>query len=210
MRDALALEHRLKGSVAKRGLDFLFALLGVVFLSPLLAVIAIAVKLTSHGPIIFRQTRVGLNNRPFTFYKFRSMVEGAEHKGLGYAVAKNDDRITKIGKYLRANSLDELPQLFNVLKGDMSLIGPRPTIPSEVAKWPPFLRVRQNVRPGLTGWAQINGRNLLSWDEKLILDVWYVEKWSMWLDLKILLKTVPTLLSQRGLYGADGIVRGKE
>lgn len=197
-------------SVAKRGLDFLFALLGVVFLSPVLAIIALAVKQTSPGPTIFRQIRVGLNNRHFTFYKFRSMVEGAEKKGLGYAVAKDDYRITKVGKYLRITSLDELPQLFNVLKGDMSLIGPRPTIASEVAKWPPTLMRRQQVRPGLSGWAQINGRNLISWDEKLILDVWYVENWSLWLDLKILLKTVPTLLSQRGLYGADGIVRGKE
>jgi len=175
-----------------------------------LAIIALAVKLTSPGPVIFRQTRVGLNNRPFTFYKFRSMIEGTEHKGLGYAVAKDDDRITKVGKYLRNTSLDELPQLFNVLKGDMSLVGPRPTIPSEVAKWPPTLMRRQQVRPGLSGWAQINGRNLISWDEKLILDVWYVENWSLWLDLKILLKTVPIMLSQKGLYGADGIVRGKE
>lgn len=205
MREITGVNH-----VAKRCFDVIFSSIGLVFLSPLLALIALAIKLTSPGPIIFRQTRVGLNNRPFTFYKFRSMVEGAEHKGLGYAVAKNDSRITKVGNYLRNTSLDELPQLFNVLKGDMSLVGPRPTIPSEVAKWPPFLRVRQNVRPGLTGWAQINGRNLLSWDEKLILDVWYVEKWSMWLDLKILLKTVPTLLSQKGVYGADGIVRGKE
>lgn len=197
-------------SFAKRCLDVLFASLGLVFLSPLFAIIALAVKLTSPGPVIFRQIRVGLNNRPFTFYKFRSMVKGAEHKGLGYAVAKDDYRITKVGKYLRNTSLDELPQLFNVLKGDMSLVGPRPTISSEVAKWPPTLMRRQQVRPGLSGWAQVNGRNLISWDEKLILDVWYVENWSLWLDLKILLKTVPIMLSQKGLYGADGIVRGKE
>lgn len=197
-------------SVVIRCLDILLASLGLVLLSPPMLVIALAIKLTSPGPIIFRHIRVGLNNRPFTFYKFRSMVEGAEHKGLGYAVAKNDDRITNVGKVLRNTSLDELPQLFNVLKGDMSLVGPRPTIPSEVAKFPPRLMKRQNVRPGLTGWAQINGRNLLSWDEKLELDVWYVENWSLWLDLKILLKTAPTVLSQRGLYGADGIVRGKE
>jgi len=197
-------------SVVKRCLDVPFSFLGLVFLAPLLALIGFAVKLTSPGPVIFRQTRVGLNNHPFTFYKFRSMVEGAEQKGLGYAVAKDDDRITKVGKYLRNTSLDELPQLFNVLKGDMSLVGPRPTIASEVAKWPPELRARLQVRPGLSGWAQVNGRNLLSWDEKLILDVWYVENWSLWLDLKILLKTVPTMLSRKEVYGADGIVRGKE
>lgn len=202
--------HDASRSLAKRCFDVVIASLSLIILSPLFAVIALAVKLTSPGPTIFRQIRVGLNNRPFTFYKFRSMIEGAEHKGLGYAVAKNDYRITKVGKYLRNTSLDELPQLFNVLKGDMSLVGPRPTIASEVAKWPPKLMRRQQVRPGLSGWAQINGRNLISWDEKLILDVWYVDNWSFWLDIKILLKTVPTLLSQKGLYGADGIVRGIE
>ena len=210
MHDSLAAENRISSSVAKRCLDIILASLALVFLSPLFAVIAIAVKLTSPGPIIFHQTRVGLNNRPFTFYKFRSMLEGAEHKGLGYAVEQDDDRITKVGKYLRNASLDELPQLFNILKGDMSLVGPRPTIPSEVAKWPKELMLRQQVRPGISGWAQINGRNLISWDEKLILDVWYVKNWSLWLDIKILLKTVPTLLKQKEIYGADGIARGKE
>lgn len=197
-------------SVAKRCLDAILASFFLLFLSPLLTFIALAVKLTSPGPIVFSQIRSGLNNRPFTFYKFRSMFEGASETGLGYEVEKNDFRITKLGKHLRNFSLDELPQLFNVIKGEMSLVGPRPTIPSEVAKFPPRLKKRQQVRPGLTGWAQINGRNLLSWDEKLVLDVWYVENWSLWLDLKILLETVPTLLNQKGLYGADGIVRGKE
>jgi len=138
------------------------------------------------------------------------MVEGAQNKGLGYAVEKNDFRITKVGKFIRATSIDELPQLYNVLKGDMSLVGPRPTISSEVEKFSKEMQKRQDVRPGITGWAQVNGRNSLSWDDKLLLDVWYVENWNLWLDIKILFKTPLALFDKESIYGVDGVVKGKE
>ncbi|MBC8228056.1 sugar transferase [bacterium] len=182
---------------------------GIIIISPLLLIIALAVKLSSRGPIIFQQIRSGLDCKPFTAYKFRTMVEGAEHIGLGYEVAENDSRITKVGKFLRDTSLDELPQLFNILKGEMSLIGPRPTIPSEVAKFTERQKMRQQAKPGISGWAQVNGRNLLSWDEKIELDIWYVENWSFLLDLKILWKTIFVLLKRDELYGQDGISRAK-
>ena len=196
-------------SKSKRCFDLIITTFGIIIISPLLLIIALAVKLSSRGPIIFQQVRSGLDCKPFTAYKFRTMVEGAERMGLGYEVAKNDSRITKVGKLLRYASLDELPQLFNILKGEMSLIGPRPTIPSEVAKFTERQKMRQQAKPGMSGWAQVNGRNLLSWDEKIDLDIWYIENWSFLLDLKILWKTIFVLLKRDELYGKDGISRAK-
>ena len=202
--------HNASCSFAKRSLDIVLALLGLVVLSPLFILVSVAIKLTSQGPVIFCQTRVGLDHNPFTFYKFRTMVKGAQEMGLGYAVARDDDRFTWVGKYLRHTSMDELPQLLNVIKGDMSLVGPRPTIAAEVEKWNPRYRERHRVRPGISGWAQINGRNLLNWDEKLLLDMWYVDNWSFLLDLRILMRTLPVVLGQKGLYDTSGFVRGKD
>ncbi|RPJ79542.1 MAG: sugar transferase [Alphaproteobacteria bacterium] len=200
-----------RGSIfVKRCVDILCSSLGLVILSPLFGIIAFAIRLTSWGPVIFHQKRCGLKKCEFTLYKFRSMVEGAQNKGLGYAVEKNDFRITKVGKFIRATSIDELPQLYNVLKGDMSLVGPRPTISSEVEKFSKEMQKRQDVRPGITGWAQVNGRNSLSWDDKLLLDVWYVENWNLWLDIKILFKTPLALFDKESIYGVDGVVKGKE
>lgn len=196
-------------STSKRCFDLIAVTFGIIIISPFLLIIALAVKLSSRGPIIFQQIRSGLDCKPFTAYKFRTMVEGAERIGLGYEVAKNDSRITKVGKFLRDTSLDELPQLFNVFKGEMSLIGPRPTIPSEIAKFTERQKMRQQAKPGMSGWAQVNGRNLLSWDEKIDLDIWYIENWSFLLDLKILWKTIFVLLKRDELYGKDGISRAK-
>ena len=196
-------------SKSKRCFDLIITTFGIIIISPFLLIIALAVKLSSRGPIIFQQVRSGLDCKPFTAYKFRTMVEGAERMGLGYEVAENDNRITKVGDFLRKTSLDELPQLFNILKGEMSLIGPRPTIPSEVAKFTERQKIRQQTKPGMSGWAQVNGRNLLSWDEKIELDIWYIENWSFLLDLKILWKTIFVLLKRDELYGQDGISRAK-
>ncbi len=194
-------------SKAKRTLDVAIAVLAVVILSPIMFVIALAIKLSSRGPIIFQQKRCGLDNCPFTMYKFRTMVVGAEHKGLGYEVARDDDRITAVGKLLRNTSLDELPQLVNIIKGEMSLTGPRPMIAEQIARLDPRQMLRQKARPGVSGWAQVNGRNALNWDEKIELDVWYVENWSFALDLAILWKTVFTIIRRDGLYGKDGVNR---
>jgi lipopolysaccharide/colanic/teichoic acid biosynthesis glycosyltransferase len=192
-------------SKIKRTFDILAAVLALVILSPLILVIAIAIKVTSTGSVIFRQERCGIGSRPFTMYKFRTMVKGAERMGLGYEVAKDDDRITKVGSFLRNASLDEIPQLINVIRGDMSLLGPRPMIADQVARLEPRQLLRQQVRPGVSGWAQVNGRNSLSWNEKIELDVWYIENWSFLLDLKIIWRTFFTVFSRDGLYGVDGV-----
>jgi exopolysaccharide biosynthesis polyprenyl glycosylphosphotransferase len=191
----------------KSTIDFLIAILGLLFLSPFLIVIALLIKLDSPGSVFFVQERVGLKGKIFNFIKFRTMVEGARNMGLGLEVAQDDDRITNIGRWLRHWSLDELPQLINVLRGDMSLVGPRPSTPEQVARYTTHQRRRLEVRPGLTGWAQINGRNLIPWPERIELDIWYVDHWSLLLDIKILLKTIPVIVWRKGLYGQDGIVR---
>jgi lipopolysaccharide/colanic/teichoic acid biosynthesis glycosyltransferase len=188
-------------------IDFLTALLGLLFLSPFFIVVALFIKLDSPGSVFFVQERVGLKGKVFNFIKFRTMVEGARNMGLGLEVAQDDDRITNIGRWLRHWSLDELPQLINVLRGDMSLVGPRPSTPEQVARYTTRQRRRLEVRPGLTGWAQINGRNLIPWPERIELDIWYVDHWSFLLDIKILLKTIPVIVWRKGLYGQDGVVR---
>jgi lipopolysaccharide/colanic/teichoic acid biosynthesis glycosyltransferase len=175
--------------------------LGLTLTGPLLAVSAVAIKLEDGGPVLFRQTRVGKDGEDFELLKLRTMIEGAEAKGAGYAVDAGDSRITRVGRVLRKSSVDELPQLWNVLRGDMSLIGPRPTLRYQVERYTERQRRRLSVRPGLTGWAQVQGRAALPWEERIELDVWYVENRSPRVDLKILLRT------PRALFG--GTYRGE-
>jgi lipopolysaccharide/colanic/teichoic acid biosynthesis glycosyltransferase len=176
-------------SARKRALDLLGAAVGLVLASPVLALAALAVKLEGRGPVFFRQTRVGKNGSDFELLKLRTMVVGAESIGAGYAVDEGDSRITRTGRLLRRLSLDELPQLWNVIRGEMSVIGPRPTLRYQVQRYDERQLHRLDVKPGITGWAQVHGRAALPWAERIELDVWYVEHRSPLLDLKILLKT---------------------
>jgi lipopolysaccharide/colanic/teichoic acid biosynthesis glycosyltransferase len=184
-----------------RALDAAGAALGLAITSPLLALAAIAIKLDDGGPVLYRQRRVGHNRREFDLLKLRTMVVGAESQGAGWGVNKGDPRITRAGRILRRLSLDELPQLWNVLRGEMSLIGPRPTLAYQVVRYTPHQRRRLEVKPGLTGWAQIHGRAKLSWDDRIELDVWYVDNRSPWVDLKILARTPRALFS--GTYKGE-------
>jgi lipopolysaccharide/colanic/teichoic acid biosynthesis glycosyltransferase len=192
-----------------RSLDTVGAALGLAVTSPLLAAAAVAIKLEDGGPVLFRQTRVGRDGADFELLKLRTMVVGAERKGAGYAVDHGDSRITRVGRALRKMSVDELPQLWNVLRGDMSLIGPRPTLRYQVEKYTERQRKRLEVRPGLTGWAQVHGRAKLPWDDRIELDVWYVEHHSPRVDLKILFRTPLALFG--GTYkGQSGGWRGND
>jgi lipopolysaccharide/colanic/teichoic acid biosynthesis glycosyltransferase len=172
-----------------RALDVAGASAALALASPALALAALAVKLEDGGPVLYRQRRVGLHGREFELVKLRTMVVGAEREGAGWAVNEGDPRITRVGRLLRRLSLDELPQLWNVVRGDMSLIGPRPTLSYQVERYTARHRRRLEVKPGITGWAQIHGRARLPWDERIELDVWYVEHRSPWVDLQILLRT---------------------
>ena len=174
---------------------------GLALTSPVLAAAALAVKLDGGGPVFFRQTRVGKDGRDFELLKLRTMVVGAETKGAGYAVDRGDARITRVGRFLRRTSIDELPQLWNVVRGEMSLIGPRPTLRYQVERYSERQRRRLEVLPGITGWAQIHGRATLSWDERIELDVWYVEHRSPRTDLLILIRTPLSLLG--GTYKGE-------
>jgi lipopolysaccharide/colanic/teichoic acid biosynthesis glycosyltransferase len=194
----------------KRAFDIAISLAMLILLSPLIGLIALAIKLDDGGPVLYAQDRVERDGKTFRCCKFRTMVVGAENKGLGLEVAKDDPRITRVGRFLRRWTLDEIPQLFNVLKGDMSIVGPRPTVPSQVARYTLRQRRRLEVKPGMAGWAWIQGRNRPSWDERIELDIWYVDHWSFWLDLVILLNAVGILLRHKGVYGADGLVRDLE
>ena len=188
-----------------RALDVAGAALGLAVASPFLAAAAVAIKLEDRGPVFYRQTRVGKDGADFDLVKLRTMVVDAESQGAGLAVNRGDSRITRVGRVLRRTSVDELPQLWNVLRGDMSVIGPRPTLRYQVDRYSDRQRRRLEVRPGLTGWAQVNGRATLSWDERIELDVWYVEHRSLALDLRILARTVGVLLRGEGVYkGATG------
>jgi lipopolysaccharide/colanic/teichoic acid biosynthesis glycosyltransferase len=178
-----------------RALDVAGASLVLALASPFLAVAAVAVKLEDRGPILYRQRRVGQDGREFELLKLRTMVVGAEQQGAGWAVNRGDPRITRVGRALRRLSLDELPQLWNVVRGEMSLIGPRPTLAYQVEQYTPRQRKRLDVKPGITGWAQIHGRAALPWEERIALDVWYVENRSPAVDLRILLRT------PRALFG---------
>jgi lipopolysaccharide/colanic/teichoic acid biosynthesis glycosyltransferase len=172
-----------------RVLDVAGASLGLALASPFLAASALAIKLDDRGPVLYRQRRVGKDGEEFELLKLRTMVVGAETQGAGWAVNRGDPRITRVGRALRRLSLDELPQLWNVVRGDMSLIGPRPTLRYQVEKYTDRQRRRLEVKPGITGWAQIHGRARLPWEDRIELDVWYVEHRSPWLDTKILLRT---------------------
>ncbi|HUP32249.1 MAG TPA: sugar transferase [Gaiellaceae bacterium] len=182
------------GDALNRTLDVAIAGTGLALASPVLALAALAVKLGDGGPVLFRQTRVGKDGVDFELLKLRTMVVGAETKGAGYAVDRGDPRITRVGRFLRRTSIDELPQLWNVVRGDMSLIGPRPTLRYQVERYSERQRRRLEVLPGITGWAQIHGRAELSWDERIELDVWYVDHRSPRTDLLILLRTPLALL----------------
>jgi lipopolysaccharide/colanic/teichoic acid biosynthesis glycosyltransferase len=186
-----------------RAADVALAGLGLVLASPLLAGAALAVKLEDGGPVLFRQRRVGKDGRDFELLKLRSMVVDAERTGAGFAVDSGDPRITKVGRFLRRTSIDELPQLWNVVRGDMSVIGPRPTLRYQVDRYTERQRRRLDVRPGLTGWAQIHGRATLPWEERIELDVWYVDNRSPLVDLKILARTPLALFggTYRGVTG---------
>ena len=178
--------------------DVVGAGLGLIVASPALALAAVGIKLEDRGPVLFRQRRVGQDGVEFELLKLRTMVVGAEHKGAGYAVDRGDPRITRVGRVLRRLSIDELPQLWNVVRGEMSLVGPRPTLRYQVEQYTPRQRRRLDVKPGITGWAQVHGRASLPWEERIELDVWYVEHRSARLDLAILAKTPLALV--RGTY----------
>jgi lipopolysaccharide/colanic/teichoic acid biosynthesis glycosyltransferase len=188
---------------ASRALDLLVASLALVVTSPVLALAAILIKLESRGPVFYRQRRVGRGGAPFELWKLRTMVPGAETMGAGIYVVEGDPRITRTGRLLRRLSLDELPNLVNVLRGEMALVGPRPTVQEQVDRYTERQRRRLEVRPGITGWAQINGRTSLPWPERIELDVWYVEHRSLRLDLRILARTVRMLATGHGLYSDD-------
>jgi lipopolysaccharide/colanic/teichoic acid biosynthesis glycosyltransferase len=190
-----------------RAVDAFGAGMGLALASPVLAAAAIAIKLEDGGPVLYRQRRVGLGGRDFDLLKLRTMVVGAEHQGAGLAVNRGDARITRVGRLLRRLSLDELPQLWNVIQGEMSLIGPRPTLRYQVEKYSERQRRRLDVKPGITGWAQVNGRASLPWDDRIELDVWYVENRSPGVDLKILAKT-PLALFGATYKGQTGGWRG--
>ena len=181
-----------------RALDVAGAGVGLALASPVLAAAAVAIKLEDGGPVLYRQRRVGKDGEEFDLLKLRTMIVGAERQGAGWAVDEGDPRITRVGRVLRRLSLDELPQLWNVLVGEMSLIGPRPTLAYQVERYTPRQRRRLEVKPGITGWAQVHGRARLPWDERIELDVWYVENRSPWLDLKIVAKTPGALFG--GIY----------
>jgi lipopolysaccharide/colanic/teichoic acid biosynthesis glycosyltransferase len=190
----------------KRGLDLGISAIGLFALAIPFAAIALAVKLDDRGPVFFRQERVGKGGRVFRVWKFRTMVVDAVSKGRGVAVAHNDERITRVGRLLRNSGVDELPQFLNVLAGEMSLVGPRPTLAYQVERYDAFQRRRLEVRPGITSLAVVSGRNALSWKERIELDVWYIDHGSLGLDLKILLRTLwCVLVTRKGLYGSDGV-----
>ena len=194
----------------KRTFDILVSLAALTLLSPLIGLIALAIKLDSGGPVFFVQDRVGKLGKTFHCYKFQTMDIGAESEGLGLEVARDDPRFTRIGRFLRHWTLDEIPQLMNILQGSMSIVGPRPTVLSQVVRYTPQQRRRLEVKPGMAGWAWIQGRNSISWRKRIELDIWYVNHWSLWLDFQILLKACWVLLRRQGLYDADGVVRDLE
>ena len=186
-----------------RALDLIVAVLAIALLSPLLALAAVLIRLESRGPVLYRQLRVGRDGEPFELWKLRTMVPGAESMGAGIYVVQGDPRITRIGRQLRRFSLDEVPNLINVIRGEMAIVGPRPTVQAQVDRYTDRQLRRLEVKPGITGWAQVNGRTSLPWPARIELDVWYVEHRSLWLDLRILAKTARMLASGHGLYSDE-------
>ncbi len=183
----------------KRLVDLIAALLILILFVPVMALVALAIRLTMGGPVLFRQVRPGYRMKPFTLYKFRTMREGHDDDGTPRLDA---ERLTRLGRLLRRASLDELPQLWNVLRGDLSLVGPRPLLMHYLPLYTSEQARRHEVKPGITGWAQVHGRNAISWEDKFSYDVWYVEHWSLWLDLKILILTLTKVLRQSGITQA--------
>ncbi|HET8955989.1 MAG TPA: sugar transferase [Solirubrobacterales bacterium] len=182
-----------------RAFDVLFAALALAILSPLLLIAALAIKLTSRGPVVYRQRRVGLGGREFEMWKLRTMVEGSDPVGVGKVVYRDDPRVTGPGRFLRRTSLDEIPNLVNVLRGEMAIVGPRPTIKAQVDNYTAHQKRRHDVLPGITGWAQVQGRAGIPWEERIELDVWYVEHRSLALDVRILARTLRLVLTGQGL-----------
>jgi len=194
----------------KQIIDFLTSLIGLIILSPFFLIIAILIKIDSKGPVFFRQERIGKQGRVFKIWKFRTMVEKAENIGLGVKVSKNDSRITRIGRFLRRLGIDELPQFINIIFTQMSLVGPRAGLSFQFEKYSQDEKKRVQVKPGITNINILKGWNTLSWKERIKWDIWYIENWSLLLDLKILLKTPFVVLSGRGQYGKKGIVEDYE
>lgn len=184
----------------KRAVDIAGALVGLLLLSPVIASAALAVRISMGRPVLFRQVRPGLNERPFTMVKFRTMADARDASGK---LLSDGERLTRTGRFLRSTSLDELPELWNVLVGEMSLVGPRPLLTAYLGRYSPEQARRHHVKPGVTGWAQINGRNAISWDEKFELDIWYVDHQSIWLDLRILMATVLQVVRRKGINSAE-------
>jgi lipopolysaccharide/colanic/teichoic acid biosynthesis glycosyltransferase len=189
--------------MTRRAFDLAVGLIGSVLTAPLVALAALAVRLESAGDPIYTQVRVGRDGRQFRIFKLRTMVHGAEFTGAGLAINAGDDRVTRVGALLRRYSLDELPNLWNVLRGDMSVIGPRPTLQHQVDAYTERQRARLAVKPGITGWAQVNGRTSLPWSERIELDLWYVEHRSLGLDVEILRRTIRQVVSGAGLYKGE-------
>lgn len=184
--------------VVKRFFDILISVISLILFSPFLLAIYIAVKIDSAGPAFYTHKRVGKNGKEFNCLKFRSMYVGVDAKTL--VSDSNDSRVTKVGKVLRVSSLDELPQLINVLIGDMSIVGPRPALPSQVAEFTETEKQKLLVKPGLTGWTQVNGRNSIPYAKRMELDCWYANNWNLLLDLKIMLKTIIVVFKKEGIY----------
>ena len=187
----------------QRALDLLIAGPAALVAAPVIGLLALLIRLESPGHPIYTQTRVGKDGELFSIYKLRTMVRGAEFTGAGLAIQEGDDRITQIGQFLRRYSLDELPNLWNVLRGEMSIVGPRPTLAVQVEQYTERQRGRLAVKPGITGWAQVNGRASLPWPERIELDLWYVEHRSLWLDLRILARTVRMTFRGEGIYKGE-------
>ena len=191
-------------NLLKRALDVVIATVGTVASAPVIAWLAVMIRLESPGGPLYTQVRVGRDGEPFRIYKLRTMVTGAEFQGAGLAIAAGDSRITRIGALLRRTSLDELPNLWNVVRGEMSIVGPRPTLQHQVDRYTERQRGRLSVKPGITGWAQVNGRASLPWPERIELDLWYVEHRSLALDLQILRRTVDQVIGGGGVYKGEG------
>lgn len=187
----------------RRAIDVVGGSAALILTAPVMGVAILAIRMESRGHPIYRQRRVGKDGRPFDLLKLRTMVDGAEHIGAGLAVNENDPRVTRVGALLRRTSLDELPNLLNVVRGDMSFIGPRPTIPVQVAQYTERQRGRLALKPGITGWAQVNGRTALPWSERIELDLYYIEHRSLVLDARILWRTFAIVLGGSGLYKGD-------